>query len=221
MASMNDYIDSINYSIESIRKNKDELLKAADDLPSDFKIMMSMNDNAKDSRALQFIFDTKLDRVIDNLLNKVMIGDYSDIEMYANMIKKVFDTMGIGEGAFEGPVSQALMRNITNSLNSIDFSVTKSKIKKCMILIRNLKYQSKFIKDKEVKRKYLEAVHALKQTLKFIAKVYKDRRIITNRVMTGLKYAVQEDYTQIQEEFDYDFDLANDNFTDIIPTKGE
>ncbi len=218
MASMNDYLDSINYSIESIRKNKDELLKVADDLPSDFKLMMSMDNKNKDSRVLQFIFDMKLDKIIDNLLNKVMIGDYSDIEAYANMIKKVFETIGIGEGAFDGPVSQALMRNITNSLNSIDFNVTKSKIKKCLILIRNLKYQSKFIKDKEIKRKYLEAVHALKQTLKFIAKVYKDRRIITNRVITGLKYAVQEDYTPIEEEYDYNFDLSVDDFKDTVPT---
>lgn len=219
MASMNDYLDSINYSIESIRKNKDELLKVNDDLPSDFKLMMSMDDKNKDSRALQFIFDTKLDKLIDNLLNKVMIGDYSDIERYAQVIKKVFEMAGIGEGAFEGPVSQALMQNITNSLNSIDFTVTKNKIRKCIILLRNLKYQSKFIKDKDVKRKYLEAVHALKQTLKFVAKVYKDRRIITNRVVTGLKYAVQEDYTPIEEEFDYNFDLTLDDFNDITMKK--
>ena len=52
-----------------------------------------------------------------------------------------------------------------------------------------------------MKKKYLEACYALKKTLKFIAKVYKNRRILTNRVRNGLNIAIHEEY--VFESFDF------------------
>lgn len=200
--SIKDYIDSLNNSIETIQANK---IKFEDikpeDLPSDFKLMMGPN--AEDNKMLKFIFDTKLDRTIDNLLNKFLSGDFDAIDQYSDLIKKVFESVGIGEDAFTGPVSQTLLDTLSNSINSINFNTTKSKIRKCMLITKNLKQRAKTIDNKEMKKKYLEAVYALKQTLKFIAKVYKNRRILTNRVRRGLQIAIHEDFDFVDEQFDF------------------
>ena len=200
--SIKDYIDSLNNSIETIQANK---IKFEDikpeDLPSDFKLMMGPN--AEDNKMLKFIFDTKLDRTIDNLLNKFLSGDFDAIDQYSDLIKKVFESVGIGEDAFTGPVSQTLLDTLSNSINSINFNTTKSKIRKCMLITKNLKQRAKTIDNKEMKKKYLETVYALKQTLKFIAKVYKNRRILTNRVRRGLQIAIHEDFDFVDEQFDF------------------
>lgn len=191
--SIQQYLDSINNSIEALQKNKNEITD--DDLPSDFKLMMM---GAKDSRVLNFIFDNRIDRIIDQVLNKLMTGDMSEIEKYLESISKIFETLGLGQGAFSGPVSQTLMQNIMNSLNSVNFNQTKNNIKKVMMVLKNLKQQSKFISDSATKKKYIEAVYAFKKVLKFISKIYKNRRIITNRVKQGLHNAVNEEL-DIQE----------------------
>jgi len=201
--TINAYLDSINNSIEQIRSNKvdfDNIDK--NDLPSDFKLMMG--NTAGNSKILQFIFDSRLDKVIDNLLDKILMGDFSDIDKYSDTIKKVFNMVGIGEDAFSGQISQTLLMNITNSVNSINFMKTKTKIQKCMLVLKNLKRQAKDIENKQLKSKYLEAVYAFKQTLKFISKVYKDRRIITNRVRKGLNIAIHESI-DLDEELELDF----------------
>ena len=165
--SIQQYLDSINNSIESLQKNKNEITD--DDLPSDFKLMMM---GAKDSRVLNFIFDNMDDKqkdAINQVLNKLMTGDMSEIEKYLESISKIFETLGLGQGAFSGPVSQTLMQNIMNSLNSVNFSQTKNNIKKVMLVLKNLKQQSKFISDPATKKKYIEAVYAFKKVLKFIS----------------------------------------------------
>ena len=200
--SIKDYIDSLNDSIETIQANKVKFEDIKpEDLPSDFKLMMGPN--AEDNKMLKFIFDTKLDRTIDNLLNKFLSGDFDAIDQYSDLIKKVFESVGIGEDAFTGPVSQTLLDTLSNSINSINFNTTKSKIRKCMLITKNLKQRAKSIDNKEMKKKYLEAVYALKQTLKFIAKVYKNRRILTNRVRRGLQIAIHEDFDFVDEQFDF------------------
>lgn len=200
--SIADYIDSLNNSIESIQANKITFDSVKpEDLPSDFKLMMGPN--AEDNKLLKFVFDTKLDRTIDNLLNKFLSGDFDAINQYSDLIKKVFESVGIGEDAFTGPVSQTLLDTLANSINSINFNTTKSKIRKCMIITKNLKTRAKSIDNAVMRKKYLEAVYALKQTLKFISKVYKNRRILTNRVRNGLKIAIHEDFEFVDEEFDF------------------
>ena len=200
--SIADYIDSLNNSIESIQANKITFDSVKpEDLPSDFKLMMGPN--AEDNKLLKFVFDTKLDRTIDNLLNKFLSGDFDAINQYSDLIKKVFESVGIGEDAFTGPVSQTLLDTLANSINSINFNTTKSKIRKCMIITKNLKTRAKSIDNTAMRKKYLEAVYALKQTLKFISKVYKNRRILTNRVRNGLKIAIHENFEFVDEEFDF------------------
>jgi hypothetical protein len=185
--TISNYIDTINNSIEAIRSSKEELKNT--DIPSNFKISMT---GAKDSRILNFIFDTKLDYTIDAMVNKFMEGDYSDIDRYGTYIEKAFELMGIGKGAFEGPVSQTMMRNVMNSINTIDFSKSKSNIKRCFMVVKNLKRQAKEIPDKEMRKKYLDSVYALKQILRYASRIYKDRKLVTDRVKVGLHGLVME-----------------------------
>ena len=72
-----------------------------------------------------------------------------------------------------------------------------------MIITKNLKTRAKTIDNAAMRKKYLEAVYALKQTLKFISKVYKNRRILTNRVRNGLNIAIHENFEFVDEEFDF------------------
>jgi hypothetical protein len=185
--TISNYIDTINNSIEAIRSSKEELKNT--DIPSNFKISMT---GAKDSRVLDFIFDTKLDYTIDAMVNKFMEGDYSDIDRYGTYIEKAFELMGIGKGAFEGPVSQTVMRNVMNSINTIDFSKAKGNIKRCFMIVKNLKRQAKEIPNRDMRKKYLDSVYALKQILRYASKIYKNRKLVTDRVKIGMHTLVME-----------------------------
>lgn len=143
---------------------------------------------AKDSRILDFIFSTKIDVVIDRMLHKIMSGDYSDIESMCNTVAKAMEALGLGEGAFKGPVSQHLMTNIMNSLNSGCYNTTKNNIRKAMIIVANLKKQGKQIDDRETRKKYYQAIKSLKLTIKLAAKVYRNRA----KIMKGLHCAINE-----------------------------
>lgn len=191
-----DYLDSINDSIEKLRKDSKELNDA--DIPSNFKIMMG-GLSGTNSKLLQLIFDLRIDKTIDKVLDDLMSGDMSDIDRYLNTISSILEKLGLGKNAFSGPISQLLMNNIMNSLNSIDFNKTSNKVKKVMLILKNLRKQAKVIKDKELKKKYIDAVYALKKVAKFISRLYKDRAIITDRVKRGLHNAINEDIKQTQE----------------------
>jgi hypothetical protein len=80
-----------------------------------------------------------LDYAIDAMVNKFVNGDFSDIDRYAQYLQKAFEIMGVGQGAFEGPVSQIVMHNIINTLNTLDFTHAKNNIKKCFMIVKNLK----------------------------------------------------------------------------------
>lgn len=185
--SIEEYLDSINSSIESIRNTKQDISEI--EVPSDFKIQMM---GVKNSKALDFIFDMKLDKTIDNFMNKFMSGDFADIEKGMVTIKKVFELMGLGQGAFEGPVSKTLMQNMMNSMNTIKFAKTKNMLGKCLVIVKNLKKQAKDIDNPKIREKYKEAIRALKELLRFISKIYLNRKILSKRVITGLKMVVQE-----------------------------
>lgn len=188
------YLDSINRSIESMRTAKDDIKGA--NIPSDFKIRMM---GAKDQKVLNFIFDTKLDYAIDAMVNKFVNGDFSDIDRYAQYLQKAFEIMGVGQGAFEGPVSQIVMHNIINTLNTLDFTHAKNNIKKCFMIVKNLKRQAHDIPDKEVRKKYIDSVYALKKILKYISRIYNDRKLITDRVKVGVHNMVMENDETAEE----------------------
>ena len=187
--TIENYINSLNASIEALRDNKDEIENV-----SDLKILAKLS--GKSNKALDFLFDTKLDVALDKMFNKFMTGDYEDVDKIADTIGKTFELLGFGDKAFSGPVSQLMMQNITNSINTVKFEKTKSNVKKSFMIIKNLKRQATIINDKDTKKKYLDACYALKQIVRYLAKVYRERRLISDRVKAGLHNMINESLSE-------------------------
>jgi hypothetical protein len=179
--SINDNINKLEQTRKDIKNNKDTI--------SDTRIFLKMSglDNTK---VAQLLYDTKLDHSIDNMVNMFMQGDYKSIAKYSDVIAKVFSDVGLGKGSFSGPVSQIFVQNLLNSIDSMNFNKTNDNIKKMMIVLKNMKKQTKTIQDKEVRKKYKEAVKAFRKIISIISKTYKNRRIIA----TGLHNMVNESY---------------------------
>lgn len=182
------YLEDLNNSIEELQKQKNDSIDEKD-IPSNFKIIMS---GVSDSKALDFLFSSGLDKIVDKLFELITVGNFENLNNSLDQVNEIFEKLGLGEGSFEGPVSKTLVTNIQRSISSINFNKTKSNIKKCLLVIKNLKQQSKIIDDKEIKKKYLESVYALKRVLKLVAKIYKARKLIDEKVKRGLKNIIKE-----------------------------
>lgn len=182
------YLEDLNNSIEELQKQKNDSIDEKD-IPSNFKIIMS---GVSDSKALDFLFSSGLDKIVDKLFELITVGNFENLNNSLDQVNKIFEKLGLGEGSFEGPVSKTLVANIQRSISSINFNKTKSNIKKCLLVIKNLKQQSKVIDDKEIKKKYLESVYALKRVLKLVSKIYKARKLIDEKVKRGLKNIIKE-----------------------------
>lgn len=182
------YLEDLNNSIEELQKQKNDSIDEKD-IPSNFKIIMS---GVSDSKALDFLFSSGLDKIVDKLFELITVGNFENLNNSLDQVNKIFEKLGLGEGSFEGPVSKTLVANIQRSVSSINFNKTKSNIKKCLLVIKNLKQQSKVIDDKEIKKKYLESVYALKRVLKLLTKIYKARKLIDEKVKRGLKNIIKE-----------------------------
>ena len=63
---------------------------------------------------------------------------------------------------------------------------------RAIIVLKDLRYERKFIKDKETKKKYDDAVYAIYQGLKIINKIYKNRKMVNERLLKGVKNIVNE-----------------------------
>lgn len=183
-------IDSINASIESMRNTEKEEIKDSD-LPSNLQLMLS---GVTNSRAIDFLFSTNLDKLMDKLLYMLESGEIEKILQNEEKMNTLFRSMGLGEGSFKGPVSKSILQNIQRSLDSKKFNTMTSKIQKIQLIMKNLKRQAKYLKDPELQKKYRDSVFAIEKVIKLIAKVYRNRRIISKRVIDGLANIVKEDY---------------------------
>lgn len=201
--TLQSYIDSINNSIDVMRSNEKELKSvSADELPSDFKLMMTGSNISP--HILNLLFDTKLDKVIDIVLNKFLSGDFDTINRYIQSIGEMFGRFTGGTNLFKGPIFEKIMGTINACLNSQKFANTKVKIRKAMLLIKELKNRAKEFVEPKMQEKYMQAVYAIKEVMRFIAKIYNNRKIITNKVLKGLNFAIHEEMC-IDEDLDFDF----------------
>ena len=74
--------------------------------------------------------------------------------------------------------------------------------KKILLVMKNLQRgKRQFEKGSDERKKYIEAVRAIKKTLKFVARIYKNRKIINKQVWKGLNNIVHEDY-ELDEELE-------------------
>jgi len=186
--------DEINNSISELKEKKIEIKD--EDLPSTMRIMLSGISNSK---ALDFLFSTNIDKLLEKLFASVNSGNLDKIIDNEEEIKRIFISLGFGEGSFEGPISKAVLQNIKSSVESNKFLRIKSNFKKAIFVVKSLERQQKFIKDSYLKKKHADAVYAIKNILRFISKIYKNRKIINSRVFNGLNNIVKEDY-EIEEK---------------------
>jgi hypothetical protein len=107
-------------------------------------------------------------------------------------VQKLFSVNDVGTGMFKGEIGTKVINNIRDSFDSQRFKTAKSKLKRVMIVLGNLKKQGKTIKDPEMKKKYNDAVYAVYQGLKIINKIYKNRKMINDRLLVGVKNIVNE-----------------------------
>jgi len=191
--NLDSLIDDINNSIEDMRSSKVEIKDS--DLPSNLHLMLS---GVSDSRAIDFLFSGNIDRLLEKLFKLIESGDIEKILGNEDQIEKIFSSMGFGEGSFKGPVSKAVIAGVAKSIDSKKFNNMKSNLRKAKLLLKNLNRQAKYFKEPTQKKKYKEAVYAIKQVMKMTAKIYRNRNIISKRVYSGLTNIVSEDFMPIE-----------------------
>lgn len=180
-------IDSINSNIAQLEEKRKELNKHPEKL-SDTRIFMHIA-GLDNSKAVQLLYSLNLDNAIDSVVQKFLNGDISDVSKYADKISKVLEMVGINGKSFSGEVSQIFLSTLKQSVNNQDFQKSKSNIDKMLMVLKNMKRETKVIDDPAVKKKYKEALLAFKKIIQLIKKVMKDRRII----MTGINNVVNEE----------------------------
>jgi hypothetical protein len=181
-------ISGVNNDIDELRSKK--ITVKDSELPSNLKIMLS---GISDSKAIEFLFSNNIDKMLEKLFSLFLSGDMNTILDNKEKIKEIFSDLGFGEGSFEGPVSKRVIMSINASINSGNFSKLENNMMKALFVVKNLERESKNIKGKREKQKYDEAVSAVKQLLRFVSKIYQNRKLVNNKVLRGLSHIVKED----------------------------
>ena len=157
------------------------------------ELPVSLNiDGLYSGKSLEFLFSAVSDGLIDKILDVFNRGDFNSVIELCKKFANMLNQMGVGNGIFQGEISNRVVHVIQSSINSTKFNKTKTKLKKALLIVKNLKKQAKYITDSETKEKYLNAVMALKTMVKVISNVYENRKKINKEVVTGLKSLVFE-----------------------------
>jgi hypothetical protein len=182
----------INKNAESIRKKK---IKVKDsELPGNVRLMLT---GLNSSKTLDFIFSSRLDVLLDKLMDLITTGELmSNVEKFFSNeedIKKLFSSMGFGEGSFEGPVSRTILSSIKDSMDNPKYLAMKSEVDKVKYVYKKLNMKWWSFWNKPVERKKFEkAMDAIKQILTIIGQVYKNRL----KIIEGLGNIVTESVQQ-------------------------
>ena len=199
--TLNELITSLNSSIEDIRQHPTKV----DRIPSNFEIMVR---GISSPSALDMLFSPKIDDLLNNLFKQIETGNFDKILSNQDSIEQLMTSL-FGEGSFKGPVSQSVLNSISATIQSRRYQEMKSNLgksivtlKKINLVLKNLQKNKKQFKDKpEEYKKYKDAVYAIKQVLKFAARIYRNRKIINKKVFDGLNNIVHENF---------DFEMDND-----------
>lgn len=188
-------VDSINSSIEEMREEQIDPKKAKE-LPSDFEILISGVNGAS---GMESLFSPAIDKLLSKMFELIVNGDYESILTYEGQIKRVSNAI-FGEGSFQGPVSTRILSNLQNTMGSYKYNTMKSclgktmtNLKKVRLIMKNLKKGEKGINDKEELQKYRDAIYAIKQVLKMAEKVYRNRKLVNQKVYRGIKNIIHEE----------------------------
>ena len=175
------------------------IMSCMNDMTADSKdvkptnLPLSLNiDGLYSSKSLEFLFSAVSDGLIDKMLDAFNSGDYNAVIELCKKFADILNQMGVGNGIFQGEISNRVIHVIQSSVNSVKFNKTKTKLKKALLIVKNLKKQARYISDKETREKYLNAVMALKTMVNVINNVYENRKKINKEVVNGLKSLVFE-----------------------------
>ena len=199
--TLNELITSLNSSIEDIRQHPTKV----DRIPSNFEIMVR---GISSPSALDMLFSPKIDDLLNNLFKQIETGNFDKVLSNQDSIEQLMNSL-FGEGSFKGPVSQSVLNSISATVQSRRYQEMRSNLgksivalKKVNLVLKNLQKNKKQFKDKpEEYKKYKDAVYAIKQVLKFAARIYRNRKIINKKVFDGLNNIVHENF---------DFEMDND-----------
>lgn len=189
------YLNDINSSIEDMRKNP---VKVPDRVPGNLEILLS-GVSKNDSGIISYIFSSGLDKKIEQMLDAICNGRLEEVQPVLDGIRLASDAI-FGDKSFRGEISTTVLNTIQNSMNSTRFIQAKSifgKVgvlsKRLSLILRNLEAEkSRFKDNKEKLKKYKETIYALKSVLKFASRVYRNRALINDKVVRGLKNVIYE-----------------------------
>jgi len=193
--NITDLFRSINDSLDDI---KSKPVEVPDRLPSTFEILVQ---GVPNEDSVKKLFSPSMDALIYNLFSMIENNQFDEILANSEKVNNMMDSL-FGKGAFRGKISQDVLSNIQQSVQSERYQEMKSclgktmkTIKRVMLVLKNLERgKKKYDKNSEEYKKYTDAVYAIKQVLKFAARVYKNRKIINKRVYNGLNNIVHEDF---------------------------
>lgn len=197
-------LDDINTSIKSLQSNRIEPTR----VPGTFSMMFS---GSSKPAVIQFIFDNKLDRYVDQLFDLLMSGKIDETLDKIKYIVNDFDKMDIDPNKiFTSEVSKKFIEAIKNATSSAKFQNTKKNLTKVLLMIKELKRKAKQINNPEIKKKYEDTVYAFNKVLKVLASIYKSRKHINNRVLAGINNFMEENYDPMNFKDDtlYEFSIV-------------
>lgn len=191
---ISELISSLNDSIEDIRKHPTKI----DELPSNLEIMVR---GVQDAEGIESLFSPQVDSIINNMFRSIEKMDFSKILENKDTLLFIMDGI-FGKGSFRGPVSQTVLNSISATVMSQKYNEvhnhlpkTLNTMRKVNMIMRNLNRNKKnFERGSDEYKKYKEAVYAIKQVLKFAARVYYNRKLINKQVYKGIHNIVHEDY---------------------------
>jgi hypothetical protein len=130
---------------------------------------------------------------MDNLMNIALSGDLmSNIEKFLSNedeLKKFLESLGFGEGSFEGPVSKTILDTVRNSIESMEYVKMDNDAKKVAFVYKKLRMKWwSFWNKPDLRKKYEQAMRAITDILEVVAKVYRNRE----RIVKGLGNIVNE-----------------------------
>ena len=193
--SISDLITELNDTAENIRKQP--LSVKNNNIPAVLDLAIPGISNIS---AIKTLFSGNVDDVLSGIFKAISSGDIEKAVLAIEHIKEILNHAGIGEGYFKGPVSKTVINTIIDSTSDFKYNSIKSNIstsltslKKISYIIKKLEKKTDSFSDKDTKQKYKDSVYALKRALKIAIKIYKNRKIVNQRVINGLKNIVTED----------------------------
>ena len=191
---MSELINSLNTSIEDIRNHPTKI----DETPSNLEIMVR---GVQDAEGIKSLFSPQVDNLINKMFKSIENMDFAKIIENKDLIMLFADKI-FGQGSFQGPVSTTVLNTIQSTVNSQKYmemsshlGKTVTTLKRLNLLMKNLQRNKKrFRRGTEEYEKYKEAVYAIKQVLKFSARIYYNRKLINKQVYKGIHNIIHEDY---------------------------